>query len=389
MITDMNKSVKKHSLIFLITIFLFTLLVTFLSEPFGINFISTSFVKVLGKTLCLCIAAIAMDVVWGYCGILSLGHFAFFGLGGYMIGMWLMYERTSIIVLNSLDDSQLPFTEIELQEAIGNQIFGVVGGTEIPLIWTFADNLYFQIIFVILIPGLIAFIFGWLAFRSRVTGVYLSILTQAMTLALSLYLFQNDSGLRGNNGLSGLQNIPHLENLSQSTISILFLWLSSIGLIFSFVIFNYIIQSKFGSVITAIRDNETRLRFFGYNVEIYKLFIFVITAIITGLAGAIYYPQAGIINPAEIAPIASIYLAVWVAIGGRGKLYGAILGAASVSLLSSWFTGGNAPNIPLGFFTIEWVDWWTVFLGIGFVAITIFSKGGLIGMLNTLLVKIK
>ena len=389
MITDMNKSVKKHSLIFLITIFLFTLLVTFLSEPFGINFISTSFVKVLGKTLCLCIAAIAMDVVWGYCGILSLGHFAFFGLGGYMIGMWLMYERTSIIVLNSLDDSQLPFTEIELQEAIGNQIFGVVGGTEIPLIWTFAYNLYFQIIFVILIPGLIAFIFGWLAFRSRVTGVYLSILTQAMTLALSLYLFQNDSGLRGNNGLSGLQNIPHLENLSQSTISILFLWLSSIGLIFSFVIFNYIIQSKFGSVITAIRDNETRLRFFGYNVEIYKLFIFVITAIITGLAGAIYYPQAGIINPAEIAPIASIYLAVWVAIGGRGKLYGAILGAASVSLLSSWFTGGNAPNIPLGFFTIEWVNWWTVFLGIGFVAITIFSKGGLIGMLNTLLVKIK
>ncbi len=389
MITDMNKSVKKHSLIFLITIFLFTLLVTFLSEPFGINFISTSFVKVLGKTLCLCIAAIAMDVVWGYCGILSLGHFAFFGLGGYMIGMWLMYERTSIIVLNSLDDSQLPFTETELQEAIGNQIFGVVGGTEIPLIWTFADNLYFQIIFVILIPGLIAFIFGWLAFRSRVTGVYLSILTQAMTLALSLYLFQNDSGLRGNNGLSGLQNIPHLENLSQSTISILFLWLSSIGLIFSFVIFNYIIQSKFGSVITAIRDNETRLRFFGYNVEIYKLFIFVITAIITGLAGAIYYPQAGIINPAEIAPIASIYLAVWVAIGGRGKLYGAILGAASVSLLSSWFTGGNAPNIPLGFFTIEWVNWWTVFLGIGFVAITIFSKGGLIGMLNTLLVKIK
>lgn len=389
MITDINKSVKKHSLIFLITIFLFTLLVTFLSEPFGINFISTSFVKVLGKTLCLCIAAIAMDVVWGYCGILSLGHFAFFGLGGYMIGMWLMYERTSIIVLNSLDDSQLPFTEIELQEAIGNQIFGVVGGTEIPLIWTFADNLYFQIIFVILIPGLIAFIFGWLAFRSRVTGVYLSILTQAMTLALSLYLFQNDSGLRGNNGLSGLQNIPHLENLSQSTISILFLWLSSIGLIFSFVIFNYIIQSKFGSVITAIRDNETRLRFFGYNVEIYKLFIFVITAIITGLAGAIYYPQAGIINPAEIAPIASIYLAVWVAIGGRGKLYGAILGAASVSLLSSWFTGGNAPNIPLGFFTIEWVNWWTVFLGIGFVAITIFSKGGLIGMLNTLLVKIK
>ena len=142
-------------------------------------------------------------------------------------------------------------------------------------------------------------------------------------------------------------------------------------------------------MITAIRDNETRLRFFGYNVESYKLFIFVLTAIITGLAGAIYYPQAGIINPAEIAPIASIYLAVWVAIGGRGNLYGAILGASSVSLLSSWFTGGNAPNIPLGFYTIEWVNWWTVFLGLGFVLITILSKNGLIGFLNNIIIKEK
>ena len=195
------KSINQHSIIFVISILLFTLFVTFFSEPYGIDFISTSFVKVLGKTLCLCIAAIAMDVVWGYCGILSLGHFAFFGLGGYMIGMWLMYERTEIIVLNSVNEKQLPFTDFELKEAIGNQIFGVVGGREIPAIWLFADNLYMQMLLVVLIPGLLAFVFGWLAFRSRVTGVYLSILTQAMTLALSLFLFQNDSGLRGNNGL--------------------------------------------------------------------------------------------------------------------------------------------------------------------------------------------
>ena len=387
-----NKSkyfLRRHLLIFVITMFLFIILVTFLSEPYGINLISTSFVKVLGKTLCLCIAAVAMDVVWGYCGILSLGHFAFFGLGGYMIGMWLMYERTELIVLNSINEQQLPLTPSELKEAIGNQIFGVVGGKEIPSIWIFADNIYMQLLLVVLVPGLLAFIFGWLAFRSRVTGVYLSILTQAMTLALSLYLFQNDSGLRGNNGLSGLQNIPHIEGLGQPTISIWFFWFSSISLLLTLFIFKFILSSKFGSVITAVRDNETRLRFFGYNVESYKLFIFVLTAIITGLAGAIYYPQAGIINPAEIAPIASIYLAVWVAIGGRGNLYGAILGASSVSLLSSWFTGGNAPNIPLGFYTIEWVNWWTVFLGLGFVLITILSKNGLIGFLNNIFIKIK
>ena len=387
--SKIKKSLNQHSLIFFTTILIFTILVTFISEPYGINFISTSFVKVLGKTLCLCIAALAMDVVWGYCGILSLGHFAFFGLGGYMVGMWIMYERTEMIVKNSINENQLPLTETELQESIGNQIFGVVGGSEIPIIWTFADNFYIQIFLVLTIPGVLAFLFGWLAFRSRVTGVYLSILTQAMTLALSLYLFQNDSGLRGNNGLSGLQNIPGLEQLGQPTISIWFFWLSSITLILCFLIFSFIINSKLGSVITAIRDNETRLRFFGYNVESYKLFIFVFTAVITSVAGAIYYPQAGIINPAEIAPIASIYLAVWVAIGGRGNLYGAILGAAGVSLLSSWFTGGHAPNISLGFYTIEWVNWWTVFLGVGFVLITIYSKNGLYGFLNKIIIRKK
>ncbi len=389
MTNSINDLLARHTLIFTIVVVIFSLLITFFSEPYGNGLISTSFVKTLGKTVCLCIIALAMDVVWGYCGILSLGHFAFFGLGGYMIGMWLMYERTAIIVQEAATNELLPLTETELSNAIGNQIFGVVGGYDIPAIWMFADSLGLQLILVIAVPGILAFIFGWLAFRSRVTGVYLSILTQALTLALSLYLFQNDSGLRGNNGLSGLQNIPGIEYLGQEVISIGFFWASCIFLISIFLLFHSLMKSKFGLIITSIRDNETRVRFLGYNVEIYKLFIFVLTAIISSVAGALYYPQAGIINPAELAPIASIYLAVWVAIGGRGKLYGAIIGAAFVSLFSSWFTGGQAPDIPLGIFTIEWVNWWTVLLGFGFVIITIFSENGIIGFLRNIFVKEK
>ena len=377
----------RQVLFFCITIILFSFIITLLSDLFSINFISTSFIKTLGKTLCLCVVALSMDVVWGYCGILSLGHFAFFGLGGYMIGMWLMYKRTEIIVLTASISESLPLTPQEISDAIGNQIFGVVGGSEIPLIWAYADNFYFQLAMVILIPGLLAFVFGWLAFRSRVTGVYLSILTQAMTLALSLYLFQNDSGLRGNNGLSGLQNIPGYDDTSQFVISIYFFWASALFLILVFIFFFYLVNSKFGSIITAIRDDETRIRFLGYHVESYKLFVFVLTAVISALAGALYYPQAGIINPAEIAPIASIYLAVWVAIGGRGNLYGAIIGAASVSLISSWFTSGQAPSISLIFYRIEWVNWWTVILGLGFVIVTLISREGIFGFLKSIFIR--
>ncbi len=261
-----------------------------------------------------------------------------------MIGMWLMYERTRLIVENSMANAALPPTPTEIQEAIGTQIFGVVGGAEIPTIWMFAHSLPIQLVLVALVPGLLAFVFGWLAFRSRVTGVYLSILTQAMTLALALYLFQNDSGLRGNNGLSGLQNIPGLEEMPQSELSIYFFLLSAFALAAGFLIAKLIVENKMGNVIMGIRDNEARVRFLGYHVETYKLFIFVLTAIMAAIAGAIYYPQAGIINPAEIAPIASIYLAVWVAIGGRGRIYGAVIGAALVSMLSSWFTGGQAQH---------------------------------------------
>ena len=363
-------------------VILFTLIIILLSEAYGLNLVSTSFTKVLGKTLCLCIVALAMDLVWGYCGILSLGHFAFFGLGGYMIGMWLMFERTKNIVVESTQNNVLPLTETEISEAVGTQIFGVVGGAEIPLIWSFADSLLIHIVLILLVPGVLAYIFGWLAFRSRVTGVYLSILTQAMTLALSLYLFQNDSGLRGNNGLSGLQNIPNLDEFSQAELSVWFLILSSLTLIFTYYICNLIVNSKLGNIITGIRDNETRIRFLGYKVESYKLFIFVITAIISGIAGALYYPQAGIINPAELAPIASIYLAVWVAIGGRGYLYGALIGAAFVSLASSYFTGGQIPNINFGIFILKWVDWWVVILGLSFVITTLYAPKGIGGLIE-------
>ncbi len=371
---------------FLLALGLFTIGVTILSEA-GIGVISTSFVKTLGKTLCLCLIAIAMDVVWGYCGILSLGHFAFFGIGGYAIGMWLMYARTEGIVLDSLSTQVIPPTPAEIEAAIGNQIFGVVGSSEFPLIWGFADSLLLQLAMVVIVPGLLALVFGWLAFRSRVTGVYLSILTQAMTLALALYLFQNDSGLRGNNGLSGLQNIPGFESTPQSTISLAFFYASALALGLGYVLFAWVVSGKMGSVIKAIRDDEARVRFLGYHVESYKLFVFTLTAIIAGIAGALYYPQAGIINPAEIAPIASIYLAVWVAIGGRGRLYGAVIGAAFVSLLSSWFTGGGAPAIDLGFYTILWTDWWLVLLGFSFVVVTLFFPKGIGGLFDYLVRK--
>ena len=370
------------ALIFLGLLALFTLTVTVLSHAYGLDLVSTSMVKTLGKTLCLCLIALAMDLVWGYMGILSLGHFAFFGLGGYMIGMWLMVARSREIVLASAHG--LPMTPQELNDAIAAQIFGVVGASEMPAIWAFAGSLPAQLALVVLVPGLLALGFGWLAFRSRVTGVYLSILTQAMTLALALYLYQNDSGLRGNNGLSGLQNIPGLDWAGQDRLSVWFLWASAAALGLGYLACAVTVSGKFGSVMRAIRDDEARVRFLGYPVEGYKLFVFTLTALIAAVAGALYYPQAGIINPAEVAPIASIYLAVWVAIGGRGRLWGAVIGAAFVSLVSTWFTGGRAPDLPLGFYTVKWVDWWQVLLGLSFVLVTLFAPKGLSGLVDGL-----
>lgn len=370
------------TLIFIAILAVFTLSVTLMSEAFGVGVISTSFVKTLGKTLCLCLVALAMDLVWGYAGILSLGHMAFFALGGYMIGQWLMYARTEEIVVQALAQGGLPATPEEIRQGIATQIFGVVGSSDLPAIWIFAHSLPLQLLLALAVPGLLALVFGWLAFRSRVTGVYLSILTQAMTLALALYLFQNDSGLRGNNGLSGLQNLPGLGDTSQDRISVWFFWASALALGLGYLTLAWVVSGKFGSVIRAIRDDEARVRFLGYPVETYKLFVFTLTAVIAALAGVLYYPQAGIINPAELAPIASIYLAVWVAIGGRGRLYGAVIGAAFVSLLSSLFTSGRLPDISLGPVSISWVDWWQVILGLSFVAVTLLAPKGIGGLFD-------
>ena len=370
---------QPNVLVVLAALALVTLGVTVLA---GAGEVSTSFVKTLGKTLCLCLVAVAMDLVWGYCGILSLGHMAFFVIGGYAIGMWLMRARTEGIVAAQLANRPLPPTPAEIDQAAATQIFGVVGSDQFPWMWAFADHLWVQLAAVVLVPGLLALVFGWLAFRSRVTGVYLSILTQAGTLALSLWLFQNDSGLRGNNGLSGLQNIPGLGGVPQARLSLWFLWASAAALAAFYVVAAWTVAGRFGSVVRGIRDDEARVRFLGYDVEGYKLVVFTGTAMAAGIAGALYYPQAGIVNPAEIAPIASIYLAVWVAIGGRGRLWGAILGAASVSLLSSWFTGGGAPDVDLGFYVIRWTDWWLVLLGFGFVLVTLFAPEGLSGLIE-------
>ena len=374
---------RRNALIFVLILSLFTVVVSALSAGAGSDVIATSFIKTLGKTLCLALVAIAMDLIWGYAGILSLGHFAFFALGGYMIGMWLMYERTKDIVTQSLNQATIPPTDQEIIDGIGTQIFGVVGSNEFPVIWMFADSLIAQALLVILVPTLLAYLFGWFAFRSRVTGVYLSILTQAFTLALSLYLFQNESGLRGNNGLSGLQNLPYVD-ANQDLVSLWFFWTSAVALGFGYLGASYVVSGKFGSVMRAIRDNEARVRFLGYKVETYKLAVFVGTAIIAAIAGALYYPQAGIVNPAEMAPIASIYLAVWVAIGGRGRLYGSVIGAIIVSLLSTWFTGGQAPDLSFGVFTLKWVDWWQVLLGVSFVLVTLYAPKGIGGLFDLL-----
>lgn len=359
-----------------------TLGATLLSEGAGLGLVSTSFVKTLGKTLCLMLAAVAMDVVWGYAGILSLGHMAFFGIGGYAVGQWIMTRRTLDLVGANLAAGPLPPTPREVDEAAAAQIFGVGGGDSFPWMWAVSDSLALQLALAVLVPGLLALVFGWLAFRSRVTGVYLSILTQGLTLALSLHLFQNDSGLRGNNGLSGLQNVPGLDSRGQDAASVALLWASALALASGYLLFAWVTSGRMGSLIRAVRDDEARARFLGHRVEGAKLLVFTLTAMVTGVAGALYYPQAGIINPGEVSPLASIYLAVWVAIGGRGRLYGAALGAALVSLLSSFLTGGGVPGLPLGFTTLQWTDWWTVLLGLGFVLVTLRAPQGIGGLFD-------
>lgn len=315
--------------------------------------ISTYTVTLLGKYLCFALLALSVDLVWGYLGILSLGHGAFFALGGYAMGMYLMRQ-------------------IGDRGVYGNPLLPdfmvFLNWDALPWYWYGFDNFAFSMLMVLFAPGILAFVFGWLAFRSRVTGVYLSIMTQAMTYALMLTFFQNDFGFGGNNGLTDFKDLLGFNLQNDTTRCGLFI-ASAFALLGGYTLCKYITQSRLGSLVMAIRDSESRVRFMGYRDEHVKLFIFVFSALLAGIAGALYVPQVGIINPSEFAPIRSIELVIWVAIGGRGTLYGAVLGAFVVNYAKTFFTAW-APEA------------WLFILGGIFVFVTIFMPKGLVGIYN-------
>ena len=312
-------------------------------------------VSLVGKYLTYALLALALDLVWGYCGILSLGHAAFFALGGYAMGMYLMRQIGSRGVYG---DPTLPDFMVFLN------------WKELPWYWYGFDQFWFAMLMVLVIPGLLAFTFGWFAFRSRVTGVYLSIITQAMTYALLLAFFRNDMGFGGNNGLTDFKDILGFTLQDDGTRASLFA-ASALALSLSLILSAAITSSKFGKVLIATRDAESRARFLGYRVEHVKLFIFTLSAMMAGLAGALYVPQVGIINPGEFAPANSIEVVIWAAVGGRGTLIGPILGAIAVNLGKSWFTAA----LP---------DFWLFALGALFVAVTLFLPKGLMGAFSAI-----
>lgn len=310
-------------------------------------------VALLGKYMCYGLLAIALDLVWGYCGILSLGHSAFFTLGGYAMGMYLMRQIGTRGVYANPD---LPDFMVFLN------------WHELPITWWGFHSFVYAFVMIMLVPAILAFVFGWFAFRSRVTGVYLSIITQAMTYALLLAFFRNDMGFGGNNDLTDFKDILGFNVQANGTRVVLFL-ISSLMLVIAYLCARFITLSKFGKVIIAIRDSELRVRFLGYRVEHYKLTIFVISAIMAGIAGALYVPQIGIINPSEFAPANSIEAVIWVAVGGRGTLVGAALGAVLVNFGKTYFTGA-LPEL------------WLFALGFLFIGMTLFMPKGVLGVLD-------
>lgn len=315
--------------------------------------LSTYTVTLLGKYLTFALLALSVDLVWGYLGILSLGHGAFFALGGYAMGMYLMRQIGERGVYG---DPVLPDFMVFLN------------WNELPWFWHGFDQFWFAALMVILVPGILAFIFGYLAFRSRVTGVYLSIITQAMTYALMLAFFRNEMGFGGNNGLTDFKDILGFSLREDSTRIVLFL-ASTLALAIGYVLSRFIVNSRLGLVCVAIRDAESRSRFIGYRVEHIKLGIFVFSAALAGIAGALYVPQVGIINPGEFSPLNSIELVIWVAIGGRGTLYGAVMGALLVNYSKTYFTAA-LPEI------------WLYALGALFVLVTLYLPKGIVGLKN-------
>ena len=318
--------------------------------------VSSYTVSLLGKYLCYALLALALDLVWGYCGILSLGHGAFFALGGYAMGMYLMRQIGDRGVYGH---PTLPDFMVFLN------------WEELPWYWHGFDSFGFAMLMVALVPGVLAFVFGWLAFRSRVTGVYLSIITQALTYALMLAFFRNELGFGGNNGLTDFKDILGFS-LREDSTRVALLVASAVALGGAFVLSRWITGTRLGRTVMAVRDAESRARFLGYRTEQYKLWIFTVSAILAGIAGALYVPQVGIINPGEFSPLNSIELVVWVAVGGRATLYGAVIGAILVNYGKTVLTG----VMP---------EAWLFALGGLFVAVTVFLPQGLVGLAKSLL----
>nr|WP_207185125.1 urea ABC transporter permease subunit UrtC [Rubrivivax gelatinosus] len=309
-------------------------------------------VSLLGKILCYAICALAMDLIWGYTGILSLGHGLFFALGGYAMGMYLMRQIGR--------DGQYRLDMPDFMVFLNWKTF--------PWHWAASDSFLFQMMLVVLVPGLLALVFGYFAFRSRIKGVYFSIITQALTFAAMLLFFRNETGFGGNNGFTDFKRILGLP-IATPGMRVALCVVSGLVLIAFFVLARAIVASKYGRVLQAIRDAETRVMFTGYNPLAYKLSIWTLSAVMCSVAGALYVPQVGIINPGEMSPAASIEIAIWTAVGGRATLVGPIVGAFFVNGAKSWFT-------------VAFPEFWLFFLGALFIAVTLFLPDGLVGLLR-------
>ncbi|QCI65555.1 urea ABC transporter permease subunit UrtC [Phreatobacter stygius] len=347
------EKIDRSGWIFLVLLAVTCVLVPILNlavPPTSVFHVSNTAMGLWGKYMTYALLAVAVDLVWGYCGILSLGHGAFFALGGYAMGMYLMRQiGPRGVYANPILPDFMVF----------------LNWKELPFTWWGFSSLPYALLMVCLVPGLLAFVFGWFAFRSRVTGVYLSIITQALTYALLLAFFRNDMGFGGNNGLTDFKDIAGFNIQAQPTRAVLFS-LSVIALMLGYLAARAIVTSKAGKILIAIRDAEARTRFLGYRVEHFKLFVWTVSAVMAGIAGALYVPQVGIINPSEFQPANSIETIIWVAVGGRGTLVGAALGAGIVNFAKSWFTGA----FPQG---------WLFALGGLFVFVTLFLPKGVLG----------
>ncbi|MGE0036003.1 MAG: urea ABC transporter permease subunit UrtC [Xanthobacteraceae bacterium] len=351
------RALDRVSIVFLVLMGAVAILVpvfNLLVPPESPFYVSPYYVALFGKYLCFALLALSIDLIWGYCGILSLGHGAFFALGGYAMGMYLMRQiGTRGVYANPVLPDFMVF----------------LNWPELPVYWYGFQYFPYAMLMVLLVPGALAFVFGWFAFRSRVTGVYLSIITQALTFALMLGFFRNNLGFGGNNGLTDFKDILGFNVQAPGTRAALFA-ISALALMLGYLLCRVIVSSKFGKVLVAIRDAEARTRFLGYRVEAYKLFVFTLSACMAGVAGALYVPQVGIINPSEFSPANSIEAVLWVAVGGRGTLIGAVIGALIVNYGKTYFTSGAL------------APYWLFLLGGLFVAVTLLLPRGVVGTIQ-------